>query len=203
MHPEILTQSQESLLSLLKLFSTKFGLVGETAIALHLGHRTSIDFDLFCNTDLDINHIRNTIRKNYTIQDILVDSATEQTLIVNQVKLTFAQYPFSLDFTDDFQGYAKLPNLITLAAMKAYALGRRSKWKDYVDLYFIFQNISFAQVIDYTQNMYRAEFNQKLFREQLAYFKDIDYSEIINYLAGSQVSDDSTQQFLVDISLAR
>ena len=31
----------------------------------------------------------------------------------------------------------RLPSLLTLAAMKAYALGRRSKWKDYVDLYFL------------------------------------------------------------------
>ena len=30
-----------------------------------------------------------------------------------------------------------MPSLLSLAAMKAYALGRRSKWKDYVDLYFL------------------------------------------------------------------
>ena len=29
-------------------------------------------------------------------------------------------------------------DLLDLAAMKAYALGRRSKWKDYVDLYFLY-----------------------------------------------------------------
>ena len=33
-----------------------------------------------------------------------------------------------------------MPDLLHLAAMKAYALGRRAKWKDYVDLYFILKD---------------------------------------------------------------
>jgi len=33
-----------------------------------------------------------------------------------------------------------MPDLLTLAAMKAFALGRRSKWKDYVDLYYLIKD---------------------------------------------------------------
>ena len=33
-----------------------------------------------------------------------------------------------------------MTSLLTLAAMKAYVLGRRAKWKDYVDLYFIMKH---------------------------------------------------------------
>lgn len=47
MHKEILNKDQLDLLPLVKLFKSEFYLVGETAIALHLGHRRSIDFDLF------------------------------------------------------------------------------------------------------------------------------------------------------------
>ena len=47
MHKEILTKEQVELLPLLKEFKGKFYLVGGTAIALHIGHRRSIDFDLF------------------------------------------------------------------------------------------------------------------------------------------------------------
>lgn len=47
MHKEILNHDQTNLLSLLKDFKREFYLVGGTAIALHIGHRRSIDFDLF------------------------------------------------------------------------------------------------------------------------------------------------------------
>lgn len=33
-----------------------------------------------------------------------------------------------------------MPDLLTLSAMKAFALGRRAKWKDYVDMYFILRD---------------------------------------------------------------
>ena len=47
MHKEILTSAQLKLLAIVKMFSKKFGLAGGSAVALHLGHRESIDFDLF------------------------------------------------------------------------------------------------------------------------------------------------------------
>ena len=47
MHREILDENQLNLLPLLKNFKREFYLVGGTAIALHIGHRASIDFDLF------------------------------------------------------------------------------------------------------------------------------------------------------------
>ena len=47
MHKEILTDEQINLLPLVQLFNKDFGLVGGTAIAFHIGHRESIDFDLF------------------------------------------------------------------------------------------------------------------------------------------------------------
>ena len=47
MHIDILSDSQKSLLDLLSLFKREYYLVGGTAIALQIGHRQSIDFDLF------------------------------------------------------------------------------------------------------------------------------------------------------------
>ncbi len=51
MHREILTEEQSKLLSLAGKFAKDFGLVGGTAVALHLGHRESIDFDLFSDQE--------------------------------------------------------------------------------------------------------------------------------------------------------
>lgn len=58
MHDEILNTSQRELLPLMKQFKREYYLVGDTAIALHIGHRRSVDFDMFKETA--INHKKNS-----------------------------------------------------------------------------------------------------------------------------------------------
>jgi hypothetical protein len=64
MHKEILTDQQIKLLPLVEKFIKDFGLVDGTAIALQIGHRRSIDFDLFSAEEFDNNKIRKTIIEN-------------------------------------------------------------------------------------------------------------------------------------------
>lgn len=65
MHKAILNKQQVEILPLLKLFAKDFGLVGDTAMALQLGHRQSIDFDLFTNKKIDSSKIRRKILEHY------------------------------------------------------------------------------------------------------------------------------------------
>jgi len=91
--------------------------------------------------------------------------------------------------------------MLTLAAMKSFALGGRGKWKDYVDLYFIFKHyFSFEQVSAQACKIFDNAFNDKLFRQQLSYFNDIDFTEDVEYTADS-VTLDEVKRFLTDISL--
>ncbi len=203
MHDEILSESQQKLLSLVRKFSSHFGLVGGTAVALQIGHRRSIDFDLFTFDDFDADKIRETIRLEHKIEHLFIENPNELTILVDGVKMTFYKYPFPLKFSVGLKDVIHMPDLTTLAAMKAYALGRRAKWKDYVDLYFIFRTVPFETVVQKAHELFSEEFNEKLFREQLAYFKDIDYSEKVDYLAGFQVGDDEIQKVLIEASLER
>ncbi len=61
MHKEILSKKQIDFFPHLKKFSNDFGLVGGTAIALHLGHRQSIDFDLASPKEVNMSVIRKKI----------------------------------------------------------------------------------------------------------------------------------------------
>lgn len=61
MHKEILTKEQVELLPLLQKFSKNFFLVGGTAMALHIGHRRSVDFDLFSHEAFSIAGIKRKI----------------------------------------------------------------------------------------------------------------------------------------------
>ena len=97
MHSEILSENQRQLLPLIAKYRREYYLVGGTAIALHLGHRRSIDFDLFKATA--INHKRNLDKISaspfrYTITRRV---AEQMNLIVNDVKVTFFEYPFPVE----------------------------------------------------------------------------------------------------------
>jgi len=201
MHDEILTEEQKRLLPLIKRFSGKFGLVGGTAIALQVGHRRSVDFDLFTLTDFEAEKIRSEIRENHAIQNVFVENPNELTISMDGVKTTFYKFPFGINFTENFEDIVKMPDLLTLGAMKAYALGRRAKWKDYVDLFFIFKKYTIRQIADKAKSLFAGEFNEKLLREELSYFKDIDYSENIDYLKGFEKTNEAVEKNLGEISL--
>lgn len=201
-YAEILNDNQRKLLPLARMFRGKFYLVGGTAIALQLGHRRSIDFDLFSSEKIDQRKIRSVIAKNHRIGKVIMDDQNEYTLIVDGVKMTFLHYPFKVMANKKLNDFAKMPDLTALAAMKAYALGRRAKWKDYVDLYWIIKShCSIVEIIKKAKTIFGVEFNEKNFRQQLAYFKDVDYTEEVDWLNGFEVSDKQIKDFLVKSSL--
>ena len=197
MHSEILNDRQRQLLPLLAQFRREYYLVSGTAIALYLGHRRSIDFDLF--KPGAINHKRNLDRiAASAFPHQVTRRVTEQmNLIVNEVKLTFFQYPFPVEPTARFEQTFRLPSLLQLAAMKAYALGRRSKWKDYVDLYLLLRDhFTLADICVEAACIFGELFSEKMFRAQLCYFEDIDYTEAVDWLITNPPTDEDIRQTL-------
>ncbi len=202
-YENILTKKQEQLLPLIKEFSKDFYLVGGTALALQIGHRRSIDFDLFNDKSFSPVSIRRKIaRLGKTIDSIFSQGEGEFTGIIEGVKITFFYYPFTIERNVDFKEIIKMPDVLTIGAMKAYALGRRAKWKDYVDLYFILKKFSLKELVEKARAIFKKEFNEKLFRAQLSYFEDIDYSEEVEYMPGFKKDKEEIKRFLEKISLS-
>jgi len=199
MHKEILLKQQLELLPLITKFSKEYYLVGGTAIGLHIGHRHSIDFDLFTEKKLKRKQIKNIIENNSWQPDKIIYEAYDQMhLIINGVKLTFFQYPHKIKSELNFNNIICVPELIDLAAMKAYALGGRAKWKDYVDLYFILKDyFTLKEISNKAKEIYKEFYNEKLFKEQLCWFRDIDYSESVTFLK-EKPKEDEIKQFLIE-----
>jgi hypothetical protein len=201
MHTEILSGKQNELLPYLKVFKRKFYMVGGTSIALHLGHRRSIDFDLFCRNDINKKDIRKKLEAlPFKIVKLFED--TDQIhFIINDIKVTFFNYTYEIDHPLSLEQYISYPSLLSLASMKAYALGRRAKWKDYVDLYFILKDHYSVEEISKEALRYFGQlYSEKLFREQLAFHKDINYSETVEYLI-PEPSQNEIKEFLTDKAL--
>lgn len=200
MYKEILSDRQLELLPTMAKFRREYYLVGGTAIALHLGHRRSIDFDLFKPSVL--NHKKNIDRLTDSGCSYFVTRrvAEQMNLIVNDVKVTFFQYPFPVQPIEKFESYFRMPSLLQLAAMKAYALGRRSKWKDYVDLFFLLkEHFSIAQISECATTLFGDLYSEKMFRAQLCYFEDVDYTEEVDYLTPNPPSNEEIRNSLTEI----
>jgi len=94
MHIEILNKNQSGLLSVISNFSKDYYLVGGTAIALYLGHRQSIDFDLFSFKKVKRRSIQFFFKENDIKYTILHEAYDQIHILVNDVKLTFLNFPF-------------------------------------------------------------------------------------------------------------
>ena len=200
-HSEIFTPEQRHLLPLVGKFRKQFGLVGGTAIALHIGHRESIDFDLFSPDEFSIPNLRGVFRRADKQIEVLRALTGQFTFIIDGVHMTFFHFPYSVEYVETFETYAKMPTLLTLGAMKAFAFGQRSKWKDYVDMYFILRDHhTLEEIAAEAERLFGGEFNAKLFRQQLAFFDDIDYREQVMYLPEFEVPDEDIKHALEEYS---
>jgi len=137
MYLEALTNSARRLFPKLASFE-QFYLAGGTALALQLGHRLSVDFDLFTDSEIPVSFLQK-VRRVFSDSScaVIVNNADELTVFADNVKITFLRYPYSLlrDLVS-FKGISMLA-VPEIAATKAYTIGRRGSFKDYIDLYWV------------------------------------------------------------------
>lgn len=89
-HYDILPQAQYNVLSELRKMPSEFVLYGGTAIALHLGHRSSVDFDLFSSVNFQFDKLKASLSflgiqeilqaETNTLKDILIQASREVSL---------------------------------------------------------------------------------------------------------------------------
>jgi hypothetical protein len=198
MHTEIFNSGQVELLPYIKGFKRSFYMVGGTSVALHIGHRRSIDFDLFTFAQLNKSRIKGKLIHIPFNQIPIFEDFDQLHLLINNVKLTFFSYPYSVLHPITVGSIITIPSLLSLAAMKAFALGRRAKWKDYVDLYFILNDYyTIQEICREAEKIFNRQFSEKLFRQQLAFHRDIDYTEPVEYIV-TAVPDNEIKEFLID-----
>jgi hypothetical protein len=198
MYENVLTQNQMVLAEKLLPACSDFYLAGGTALALQIGHRRSIDFALASYNQIDSFGLeRKLLSMRFDIQTVFTATGDEFSILINGIKVTFFMFPFIVKHEVFWEkGQITLPEIPDLGAMKAYALGRRSKWKDYVDLYFLLHDrMDIQDVIRSAEKIFKRHFNSKLFREQLCYFEDIDYSETVEYVDYTP-EDEEIKEFL-------
>jgi hypothetical protein len=198
MHQEAIILKARPLLSALTKFKyiNDFRLVGGTALAFQIGHRISVDLDWFGVKPLS-KKLLVDLKVFFPDKKVEVDvlKSEELTFRLDGVQITFFQYPFPwLDKPVDGGGF-KLASIKQIAVMKAQTINRRAAFKDYVDLFFIVKDgyMGLAEILSDSKKLFKAEFNQRLFLEQLVYTKDLEETGV-DFL-GKKISKREIEKF--------
>jgi hypothetical protein len=151
-------------------------LVGGTSLALQIGHRKSIDIDLFgiLNVEFDI-----LIDELKTLGEVVLlkNSKNIHSLLINDVKVDIVNYNYKWltnKMTIDNIYFATIEDI---AAMKLNAIMGRGSKKDFIDLYFILKNYTLSTLIDLYSQKYH-DGSIFLVLKSLAYFDDADEQEM-------------------------
>lgn len=129
-------------------------LVGGTALALQIGHRKSVDIDLFMAEAVDTNDLLAAVK---TITDDAIVTSSSRTmrfLRVNNVKVDVVAYPYKWIDEPVIEDGIRLASVKDIAAMKISAITNRGTKKDFVDLYFLLQLFSFQEIMEFYQTKY-------------------------------------------------
>ncbi len=165
MHPEVLSEKHNTILPLLKNFAG-FYLAGGTALALQIGRRISVDFDLFTNKPIE-KKLFDQVKRIFVGRKIrpLVNNKEELTILIDGIKITFLRYPFRVLLPKKKMQGVNLLSVKEIAATKAYTIGRRGAFKDYIDLYFVIKDkfCSLKEAMKLAKRKFGEEFNERLF----------------------------------------
>lgn len=153
----------------------QFYLVGGTALALMLGHRISIDIDLFTDKEFDTAQMVKYLSANYETE-LKSTGKNSITGFLEGIKfdLIAHQYPYVKPVIN-LEGIRML-SLHDIAAMKVNAIvGNGTRVKDFLDVHFLLKNITYEEMINAYLKKY-PDVSANMARSSLLYHKDIDFT---------------------------
>ena len=151
----------------------EFHLVGGTALALQLGHRNSIDIDLFTKDEFEAAYIITLLEDNYSITATLARKGT-LLAVVNNIKTDFIRHNYPLLRPPVTEEGIRFLNKEDIAAMKFHAIIQSGKrLKDFIDMYFLLEHFSMKQMVDFFSAKYTYS-NPMIAMKAINFFDDID-----------------------------
>ena len=187
---DVLTSGQKTVFTKLGAFKRIGIMAGGTALSfrlpersegwrrtnvLRVKHRRSYDFDIFTLNKIAENLSWEAKKIFGKKIKVIQDSENELTFFTPlKFKVTFFYYPFKPVYKIIKTSSISIFDWRDIAADKAYTLGRRPIWRDYVDLFFIIKKgHGLKKIIHDAWKKFTGLFSEKLFLGQLIYFGDL------------------------------
>lgn len=184
-HFEALLENTKQTFDLLKNqeFLDQFYLAGGTALALHLGHRSSADLDFFSKENFNEQIILQDLPK---IGEFQLEEKSKQTIIgiLNNTKLSFLGYNYPLLNPLEKISNVSIADIYDIACMKIDTISSRGAKRDFVDIYFIAKEIiPLREIMILFQKKYVSlNYNMMHIKKGLVYFDDAESDPMPNML---------------------
>lgn len=150
-------------------------LVGGTSLALQMGHRFSVDLDLFTHTDFEADGLLAMLESKYTVQPLSV-SNTIFISVVEGVKVDCVRFRYPFAFPLIETDGIRLADIRDVAPMKLDAVMKRGNKKDFFDMYYLFEQFTPTEIMDWYKAMFKHETTFHVIRS-LVYFEDAEQTE--------------------------
>lgn len=157
-----------------------FFLVGGTSLALQLGHRISVDLDLFLNTDFETADIIHEMSKDLEYDVIM--QKDKNSMIINArkknsddeyVKIDFVKYPYPLIKEVCKIDGLRLLSIEDIIAMKLSAIANRGAKKDFFDIYELLKTYSISDMFEFFSIKFPKTAHFHILKS-LTYFEDAE-----------------------------
>jgi len=141
-------------------------------LALQIGHRKSIDIDLFGLLNVDFDVLTDELK---SIGDLVVlgNSKNIHTYLIDEIKVDIVHYEYPWLKNKIVIDEIHLASIEDIAAMKLNAIIGRGSKKDFIDLYYILQQFDLAQLMSFYGQKFR-DGSSFLVLKSLVYFEDAD-----------------------------
>jgi hypothetical protein len=156
----------------------EFILVGGTGLALIIGHRRSIDIDLFTSKDFNAEQLLEKLESDFAFQmDYMAGSTIKGNSAGIKVDLLAHKYPLIGD-TIEIENI-RIASLDDISAMKVNSVANDgARVKDFIDLYFLLTDHKYD--VESLLGNYKAKYSQRNTMhalKSLNYFEDVDLSD--------------------------
>ncbi len=151
----------------------QFALVGGTNLSLRLGHRRSIDLDLFTNEPFNSQVLAATLPAVFPQSEMVSMSDMMLFFYIEDVKTDMVTLPYPWLNPFDIVDGIRLASLPDIAAMKLSAIARRGVKKDFWDIAAMLDHFSLDEMLGF----YRAKYSSHDFfhlLRSLVYFADAE-----------------------------
>lgn len=180
LHYNLLDKERIKVFEQLKPFKKEAILAGGTALLLQIGHRLSFDFDIFLKREIKRADLLK-LKRLFRIKEVKLNTSEQLDVITSEnILITLVYYPHKPLFKTVSTISLPLFSIKDIALDKAFTIGRRALWRDYVDLFFLLKKkyVSIFEVIELAEKKFNVEFNPRLFLEQLTYFEDLEIVKV-------------------------
>ncbi|WP_316754616.1 nucleotidyl transferase AbiEii/AbiGii toxin family protein [Pedobacter aquatilis] len=160
-----------------------FYLVGGTALSLRIGHRESIDIDLFSSSDFDGNEIAEHLRKNYGAE-VKRYKENYASGSIGEVDFDFISHKYpSIKPIENIEGIRMMSNQ-DISAMKINAIvNSGQRIKDFIDIHYLLKELPLDEIIGFYCQKY-PNVDRHTAKSSLMYHNDIDFNVPVKLMDG-------------------